>query len=391
MLAEREAYLARMLTVGYKRKVCVERACTLLHCVRLLRPRVDGLVGEEEIVQAARSWADEAVPGMPRVKRESVFKAATRSWCRFLQIYAPKPEPGGQFPFELREFSVTMVHELGYLPATTASCGPAVQHFLEWVSHRTERLSAITQIDVDEFLQEKRVAGWSHRTCTNEVRSLRAFFRYAEARGWSAENLSRTLRTPVSTVRATEAKGPPWHQVRRMIQALDPTNPSHCRARAILLLASVYALRRSELARLTLDDFDWPNAVMTVRRSKRGRVQQFPLTNEVGEAIIRYLREVRPLSHHRQVFLKLHAPLRPATNLGPAMRQVINSQGVFDREWCLHSLRHSCATELLRKGTSLRGIADFLGHRGLQSVSIYARCDIRSLRRVGHFDLSGVL
>ena len=55
-----------------------------------------------------------------------------------------------------------------------------------------------------------------------------------------------------------------------------------------------------------------------------------------------------------------------------------------------HSLRHACATQLLRQGSSLRDIADFLGHRGMQSVSIYAKYDVRLLREVATFSLAGV-
>jgi hypothetical protein len=47
-----------------------------------------------------------------------------------------------------------------------------------------------------------------------------------------------------------------------------------------------------------------------------------------------------------------------------------------------HSLRHACATELLRKGTSLKDIASFLGHRNIESVSVYAKYDNRMLRAV---------
>ena len=55
-----------------------------------------------------------------------------------------------------------------------------------------------------------------------------------------------------------------------------------------------------------------------------------------------------------------------------------------------HSLRHACATRLLRKGASLQEIADFLGHRNLKSIGIYARYDTRSLRKVAAFSLAGV-
>jgi site-specific recombinase XerD len=54
-------------------------------------------------------------------------------------------------------------------------------------------------------------------------------------------------------------------------------------------------------------------------------------------------------------------------------------------------LRHSCATYLLSKGSSLKEIADFLGHRGMKSVSIYAKHDVRSLRKVAALSFDGLI
>jgi integrase/recombinase XerD len=56
-----------------------------------------------------------------------------------------------------------------------------------------------------------------------------------------------------------------------------------------------------------------------------------------------------------------------------------------------HSFRHACATELLRRGVSPRDIADFLGHRTCDCVGIYAKYDLRSLRKISGLDLSGAL
>ncbi|WP_432279821.1 tyrosine-type recombinase/integrase [Terriglobus roseus] len=281
--------------------------------------------------------------------------------------------------------------QLGYLPASSQSCASSVTRFLSWMSSRTNSLISISLADIDVFLSERRSGGWSHRTSINETQSLRTFFRYAESRGWSAGGLSRTVRVERAGASAATAMCPSWEQVCSLLAALDCSGKSHCRAKAILLLAARYGLRRSELVRLTLDDLDWRDEVLTVRRSKRGRIQQFPLEKEVGDAIIRYVSEVRPSSRFRQLFLTLQKPHRPAVNLGSAMRKLMNSQKVFDRDWGLHSLRHACATELLRKGTSLKAIADFLGRRGLQSVSIYAHSDYRALARVAEADLGGVL
>jgi site-specific recombinase XerD len=46
---------------------------------------------------------------------------------------------------------------------------------------------------------------------------------------------------------------------------------------------------------------------------------------------------------------------------------------------------------LLHKGVSLREIADFLGHSNMNSVSIYAKHNLHSLRQVASLNLSGLI
>jgi len=45
-------------------------------------------------------------------------------------------------------------------------------------------------------------------------------------------------------------------------------------------------------------------------------------------------------------------------------------------------LRHTVATRLVRRGTRLKEIADFLGHRDLDTTTIYAKLDLPALREV---------
>ena len=55
-----------------------------------------------------------------------------------------------------------------------------------------------------------------------------------------------------------------------------------------------------------------------------------------------------------------------------------------------HSLRHACATRWLQQGASFKEIGDLLGHRGLESVGIYAKVDLHALRAVAAVDLGGL-
>jgi integrase/recombinase XerD len=390
MVHEREAFLGHLKTrVTYKiLKYYASLLCYIVYHMRLSDPNA---VSDDEIAQGAIQWT-KTYPSDPehRIERKREnFRGLARSFYRFLGVYVPsRVAPAYHRPFA--DFARAMAIA-GYRPTTRRFNETLTRKFLNWVAVRREHLAEVLLADVDDFLLDLKERGRSHRTVIGYCQAFRAFFRFAERYGWSHHALSATIKTPVEHNRKKVLTCPPWNQVRKLIKSLDSSTPELCRAKAIVLLASVYGLRCSEIANLTLDDFDWYNEVLTVRRAKRGRVQQFPLQFEVGEAVIRYLREVRGRSPFRNVFLSLNLAHRPINNLSQTIAKTMKARGVLDPPCGLHGLRHACATELLRKGTSLRGIADLLGHRNLRSVSIYAHCDIHALRRVADFPLTSVL
>lgn len=217
------------------------------------------------------------------------------------------------------------------------------------------------------------------------------FFRYAEERGWNNSHIPLNLRGPHIPRYLSAPKGPTWKDVRRLINNKTET-PVELRATAILYLCSIYGLRSSEVVGLRLSDFNWVSETFVVHRAKRGRVQQFPIQFEVGEAILGYLQRGRPQCVCRNVFVTLRPPYRTvrATTLWGIAADRMKKLGITSENYGGHALRHSCATELLRRGSSLKDIADFLGHRDMRSVSIYAKYDLKSLRQVASFSLAGV-
>ena len=393
MLPEREAYISHLVSLGRTSKLVHEAAVAIFHAQRLRQWTATKAVSEEELARLAAKRLDEMQrdPRLPPDISSARFICTVRSWLRFLGLYTEPDRGFGPFKLHFTQFLEAMAGEYGYLPSSVRAFRYMLEHFLIWAGTRRELVLDITLQDIDQYIAEKRAAGRRPRTVHGLCRALRRFFKYAEHRGWSDRTLSRTVKAPPCYRATTPPFGPSWKQVRRRIRLLDDSIPSHCRAKAVLLLASVYGLRTCEIARLELEDLDWFNEVLTVRRAKRGRVQQFPIQYEVGEAIIKYLRGVRPACQCRNVFISLTTPYRNMDNLGPAMRKFLNAPGILEPPCGLHALRHACATELLRQGTSLCGIADFLGHRGLRSVSIYARSDVSALRKVADLSLKAVL
>ena len=174
---------------------------------------------------------------------------------------------------------------------------------------------------------------------------------------------------------------------------LDTNQPVDIRDRAVLMLFSIYGFRVSEVSHLRLEDFDWEHDRILLSRAKRRGPQVYPLIAVVGNAIVRYLHEVRPRCSCREVFITRLAPLRALSRgaLYSLTRKRLLRLGVDARHLGPHSLRHACAGHLVSKGLSLKEIADHLGHRTLSATRIYAKVDLPSLREVADFGLGGLL
>jgi len=181
--------------------------------------------------------------------------------------------------------------------------------------------------------------------------------------------------------------------VQRLLAETLDDSPAGIRDHAILLLLALYGLRRGEVAMLRLDDLDWHNEIISIRRTKQRRTQRYPLLTKVGNAILRYLQDVRPRGACRELFLALSAPTRAlsADSITAIVRNRMSSLGIHSHARGAHCLRHACAEHLLAADFTLKEIGDHLGHRSANSTMAYTKVDIGALRRVAELDLGRLL
>ena len=107
-----------------------------------------------------------------------------------------------------------------------------------------------------------------------------------------------------------------------------------------------------------------------------------PLTDEVGAAVIDYLRHARPQVLCREVFVRLRLPVGRigSTTVSEAFRTWARRGALPTGCGGPHCLRHSLAVHLLREGISLKAIGDLLGHRSTESTCVYLRLQVEDLR-----------
>ena len=393
VLEEREQYLAYLVENGVSPSVR-STACVLMHLVRLLDLHSMRAVHISEIEQAAERWIVDPLAHVTRLVSAKSFENFTQAASRWFQFHNALVEKRSDDPLDscLYDF-LDFLMEKRLSAATIRNRKGVVCDLFSWMRIQGIALSQITAGDVEGYIECKRAAGCKPRSIAGICNRLRSFFRHAELRGWVGASVAHDIHGPRVPRFAASAQGPAWKDVKRLLESDDEGSPHPLRSTAMLFLLSIYGLRVSEITSLVLEDFDWVNETFTVRRAKRGRIWQFPIQFEVGEAILKYLKDERPICRSRYVFVTLRPPFRRVGT--QTIQNMVSGRmkmlGVQSKRMGPHSLRHACATQLLRKGMSLPEIADFLGHRDLRSVSIYAKLDVRALRKVADFTLMETL
>src|SRR5437867_12547828 len=139
------------------------------------------------------------------------------------------------------------------------------------------RLAAISIRQIDEAIAQKGSQDHCRRASIKfYADSLRAFFRYAETKGWCRSGLAAAIMAPIIYQHELLPSGPSWEVVQQLLASTMGNRPVDIRDRAILMLFVVYGLRSEEVQRLQLEDLDWNREVLS-RPRKFGTVFELDL------------------------------------------------------------------------------------------------------------------
>jgi site-specific recombinase XerD len=389
---ERQRYLSFLIEEGRSR-ITLQGIGSLLYSIAHLVP-LDGPVTIVQIEAAADEYGKTrhcSSRSLYVAKRWFVYHAT--KWLRLLSRLQ-EPVAVQAFGDELEAFLTFEVRERGLALATIANRRRWMPAFLAWLATQVQSLEKVTPDHIARYFATVGVQRrWKRTTISFAVNQLRQFFRFAESKHWCQPGVAATIDAPRLYSLERLPRGPAWTDVQRLIKASRGSTPTDIRDHAILLLLAVYGFRSGEVRLLRLDDLDWERETVHVRRSKQRRSQRYPLAREVGDAILHYLRKVRPQSRHREIFLTLKQPHQPlsAPGFGTMVRNRMRRLGLKLHCYGPHTLRHACATHLLSQGFSLKEIGDHLGHASPVATQIYAKVDLLGLREVGEFDLEGLV
>ena len=237
--------------------------------------------------------------------------------------------------------------------------------------------------NISSFL--RTMTAWSSRTIATSVGNLRQFLGFLYQERYTKNDFSKLLPT---VPHGREGRLPNvWSQesVQKMLNSIDRANPIGKRDYAILLMVTQLGLRDSDIQNLKFENLLWKECRIRLIQTKTRRPLELPLSEEIGCAIIDYLKYGRPQQDTSDyVFVRHSAPYGKCGNYYHIMKSHLSKAGVpFDRDKShgLHTLRHTLATRLLEQDIPVQTISEILGHARVGSTKVYLQVDLEGLRK----------
>ena len=320
-------------------------------------------------------------------RRGNLGRTALLHFLEYLRTFGAAPP---RRPPEPVVAEVLVRKYLDYLRRDRGLCARSIEIYSHFVrafveAHGLpERVASLGAPAVRGYLLE-RSQGRSISFVKLLAATLRSFLRFL----FVDQATSVDLSTAVPPVRRWGCAAVPplltHEEVERVIASIDRSTARGRRTLAIVLLLARLGLRAGEVVTLELGDIRWDVGEILVRG--KGRLNdRLPLLDDVGEAMVLYLRDARGPSTSRRVFLRLLAPrvgLSGPHAVSVVARNALRHAGLQPTGRVgAHVFRHGLATQSMRGGASLTEISQLLRHRAIATTQIYAKVDIEALRGV---------
>ena len=309
-------------------------------------------------------------------------------------LAAPAPPPDAP-PGTLQELVPRFLQRLetrGYSAATAEMHRSALRQFLGWcdgldyhdpTAFTRGRLEAY-QLFLFHYRSPRGGKALAINTQLARLGCIRRFFAWLCRDGILPANPASDLDLPRKQARALPKSLSP-DEIDRLLALPDTASPFGLRDRTVLELFYSTGVRRTEMTRLEIGDYDPHARTLLVRRGKGGKSRLLPVGGHAAAWLDHYLSEARPLiaflPAETGLFLSGYGTAFTPAYLGTWVAKQMKKVGI-NKPGASHLFRHSCATHMHENGADIRHVQEMLGHARLDTTQIYTHVNIKALQEV---------
>ena len=251
----------------------------------------------------------------------------------------------------------------------------------------------IEQLDHDALMQYREELAWrltpkgtplGANSQSNLLGNLRAFCRWMVDQDWLVSDPTKRIPNPKKQKHLPRSILEP-KEIQAIMQQPDLSTATGYRDRVILEVLYSTAMRREEAANLKLEDMDTDNGYAVIRQGKGSKDRVVPLGHSVCQLIDTYLAGIRidwiGAEANQYLFLNRFGQGMDPNAIWAVVRKYARLANL-KKPVSTHTLRHSCATHMLRNGAPIRHLQEMLGHESLETTQIYTRVTINELKKI---------
>jgi len=338
-------------------------------------------------------WGYPAAKGEKQKWRESTIKhklSAIRI-LDWMYKYGTLPQCGTPFVAPLSAYfsNIAKIYtewqiKKNYAANTINSQNREFRSFVEFLTaNDIADVNAINGSHISDYVVTLR--GHAPATMKGALGRLRIFLKFLYLQDLTDRNMSDFV--PSFHYGNVTRESHIWtkEELAQVLSAIDRNSAIGKRDYAACLLAIKLGVRSADISRLKLDNIKWdiPSHLEFVQ-SKTKKALTLPLPEEVGLAIIDYLKYGRPKTECQNVFVRHIPPYDELPNFSGVFCKRVSAAGIpkkINRKYGLHSLRHTVATRMLEGGVEFDKIVPFLGHVNESTLHVYLNSDTEHLRQ----------
>lgn len=222
----------------------------------------------------------------------------------------------------------------------------------------------------------------------NAARNIKLFLQFVYDEGKSSKDCSVFI---LPDNYKKDCKLPTTYEedeIRELIASVERASAIGKRDYLVLLLATEYGWRSKDITRFSFDDIDWDKNVIHFTQHKTDMPVEFPLLATVGNAIIDYIKYGRPDTDVPEIIVSMEnankgKPLSPPT-IHSIVTKYMKRAGIKNwqnKKHGPHAMRHSLATNLLKKNVAMPIISTVMGHQRTETTSVYISVDYGKLKQ----------
>lgn len=331
-------------------------------------------------------YAHEKMTSYKKLMRRSVMLLLEYQTSKM--IYKRMPSKDHTFPPEYQ--NVCLLY-LEYLRNQRNLADSSIRQHRRCLEHFTAYCIAQGIIDINLIgvpnihAYIRTMVGCSKSYVSANIQQLKSFFSFLYESGLYEKDIHDCW----PSVRVERYCGLPEtfseEEVYKILATVDRSNALGKRDYAILLFAVRYGLRVSDIRALTFNDVDFKACKLRIVQQKTMTPLEFDLFEDVGWALIDYLKNGRPsVATDARIFVRLKAPYTGFSdndNLSQIIYKYALRAGVTQNHprCSMHMFRYTLASTLLSQNSPLPIISSILGHSHLDTTKIYTKIDFLQL------------